>query len=120
MIHAQIVMESAGTKHGARHNLDPWERASDRIGLMILFAAVMTTAFLLRPAKAEAKKRELPYVTIAHPQFISASQATFLSSQDILIGVTDGKTAKAYPAAILAQHGVVQDQMAEGPIAVTW
>jgi Protein of unknown function (DUF3179) len=38
----------------------------------------------------------------------------------MLIGVTDGKNAKAYPAAILAQHGVVQDRMADGPIAVTW
>ena len=40
--------------------------------------------------------------------------------RDLLIGVTDGKTAKAYPAAILAQHGVVQERMADGPIAVTW
>jgi len=43
-----------------------------------------------------------------------------MSPEDLLIGVTDGKTAKAYPAAILAQHGVVQDRMVDGPIAVTW
>jgi hypothetical protein len=34
--------------------------------------------------------------------------------------VVDGKVAKAYPAAILAQHGVVQDRLEAGPIAVTW
>ena len=76
----------------------------------ILFAAQSTTT----------KKPDLPYATIDHPQFIPASQATFLSQTDFLIGVTDDKVAKAYPAAILAQHGVVQDQMADGPIAVTW
>jgi hypothetical protein len=37
-----------------------------------------------------------------------------------LIGVSDGRIAKAYPAAILAQHGLVQDNLSDGPIAVTW
>jgi len=87
-------------------------------GLMIALAAGM--AITPHRVMAQAKKPPLPYVTIDHPQFISASQATFLSTHDILIGVSDGKTAKAYPAAILAQHGVVQDQMTDGPIAVTW
>jgi len=62
----------------------------------------------------------LPYATIDHPQFVPATQASFLGSKDIVLGVTDGKTAKAYPAAILAQHGVVQDSTADGPIAITW
>jgi hypothetical protein len=43
-----------------------------------------------------------------------------MSDRDRLIGVTDGKIAKAYPAGILAQHGLVEDQLAAGPIAVTW
>ncbi len=120
MIHARIGMESAGMEDGTRHDIDPRGKASKRIWLMTLLAAAMTIAFTPRSATAKAKKSELPYVTIDHPQFIPASQATFLSPSDILIGVTDGKTAKAYPAAILAQHGVVQDQMADGPIAVTW
>jgi siroheme synthase (precorrin-2 oxidase/ferrochelatase) len=87
---------------------------------MFVVAAAISMVFAAHSVLAQAKKPELPYVTIDHPQFTAASQATFLSPDDILIGVTDGKTAKAYPAAILAQHGVVQDQMADGPIAVTW
>jgi hypothetical protein len=31
-----------------------------------------------------------------------------------------GGTAKAYPAAILSQHGLVQDRSPNGPIAITW
>jgi hypothetical protein len=88
--------------------------------LIKAMAAAIATAFAGQSILPQSKKPDLPYVTIDHPQFITASQATFLSSNDILIGVTDGKTAKAYPAAILAQHGVVQDQMGDGPIAVTW
>ncbi len=83
-----------------------------------LLAAVIALA--PRPSLAQEKKPHLPYVTIDQPQFTGAAEATFLNPGDKLIGVTDGKTPKAYPAAILAQHGVVQDQMADGPIAITW
>jgi hypothetical protein len=62
----------------------------------------------------------LPYTTIDHPEFVPASQASFLSDTDVVIGVSSGGTAKAYPGADLAQHGVVQDKMPDGPIAVTW
>jgi hypothetical protein len=62
----------------------------------------------------------LPYTAIDHPEFVPASQASFLGDTDLVIGVSSGGVAKAYPAADLAQHGVAQDQMPDGPIAVTW
>ncbi|MBZ5694895.1 MAG: DUF3179 domain-containing protein [Acidobacteriia bacterium] len=70
-------------------------------------------------AKGTSPQR-MPYTTVDHPQFVPASEATFMSAGDVLIGVSSGDVAKAYPAALLAQHGVVQDQMADGPIAITW
>lgn len=84
-------------------------------------AVLVAAAFVLWLAPPiAAKQQNLPYTTIDHPQFVSASQASFLDPKDIVLGVTDGKTTKAYPAAILSQHGVVQDSTADGPIAVTW
>jgi Protein of unknown function (DUF3179) len=72
-------------------------------------------------AFAQNKAPEMmPYTTVDHPQFVSASQASFLSDSDIVIGVSSGGVTKAYPGADLAQHGDVQDQMPDGPIAVTW
>ncbi len=65
-------------------------------------------------------KPNLPYKAIENPDFIPASQVTFMTDRDRLIGITDGKIAKAYPAGILAQHGLVQDKLTGGPIAVTW
>ena len=65
-------------------------------------------------------KLNLPYAAIEHAEFIPGSQVTFMTDRDRLIGVTDGKIAKAYPAGILAQHGLVQDKLTGGPIAVTW
>jgi hypothetical protein len=62
----------------------------------------------------------LPYVAVHDPEFISAAQATFMSTDDRVIGLMDGATAKAYPAGILSQHGLVEDRSASGPIAITW
>ncbi len=98
-------------------------RTDDRIGRMgrpwafgllgvMLSAAGAAIAFQTKP--------NLPYKAIENPEFIPANQASFLRDRDRLIGVSDGRIAKAYPAAILAQHGLVQDNLSDGPIAVTW
>jgi hypothetical protein len=83
--------------------------------------AIIGLGFLdLCSAQQKALPKDLPYVTVDHPEFIPAPQATFMGNTDRMIGVMDGKVAKAYAASILSQHGVVQDQLAAGPIAVTW
>ncbi len=83
----------------------------------ILTAVGIASAAQMKNAEDPAY---LPYTSIDHPQFVSASQATFLKPSDLLMGVAHGSVAKAYPSAILSQHGVVQDQMPDGPIVVTW
>jgi uncharacterized membrane protein len=83
------------------------------IRLALLRVSVIT-------AVAAAAQKPLPYVAMHHPQFIPAASATFLQGEDRVIGVVAGKLVKVYPAAILAQHGLVEDQSPEGPIAITW
>ena len=80
----------------------------------LAFASLLSIPLALQAAK------QLPYVSIDNPEFTPASAASFLSDGDRLIGLANGKVAKAYPAAILAQHGVVLDHLPAGPIAVTW
>lgn len=62
----------------------------------------------------------LPYAAVHDPQFIPSADARFLHDADRVIGVMAGPVAKAYPAAILSQHGLVEDRSPDGPIAVTW
>ncbi len=69
---------------------------------------------------AQAQQKSLPYVAVHNPEFISAADAKFMEPEDRVIGVISGKTPKAYPAGILAQHGLVEDDSPSGPIAVTW
>jgi hypothetical protein len=62
----------------------------------------------------------MPYTAVHQPEFVAAVEATFLQDDDILLGVASGTVAKAFPAADLAQHGAVSDQLPDGPISVTW
>ena len=71
-------------------------------------------------AAAQEKTQRLPYTAIHDPQFVPVSGANFLHDSDRVIGVVSGRVAKAYPAAILSQHGLVEDQSPSGPIAITW
>jgi len=64
--------------------------------------------------------QNLPYVAVHNPEFIAVPAATFMKADDRVIGLMSGATAKAYPAGILAQHGLVEDDSPKGPIAITW
>lgn len=81
--------------------------------------AVLSLAGAL-PAAQTASPRPLPYTAVHDPQFIPASEAAFLKDDDRVLGVMSGQIAKAFPAPILMQHGLVEDQSPSGPIAITW
>lgn len=71
----------------------------------------------VRAGVVEAKKEG---ETLTGYEIQTASQATFLHDDDRLIGIVVGKSAEADPAAILTQHGLVEHQSPDGPIAITW
>jgi hypothetical protein len=68
----------------------------------------------------DPKPQNLPYAAVHNPSFIAASAASFMNADDRVIGLMSGNAAKTYPAGILAQHGLVEDDSPSGPIAVTW
>ncbi|PYQ88786.1 MAG: hypothetical protein DMG02_16195 [Acidobacteria bacterium] len=85
------------------------------VSTLIGFCLLAAAALAQTPAPSN-----LPYTAVHDPQFISAAEATFMHDDDRVIGLMVGKTAKAYPAGILSQHGLVEDQSPKGPIAITW
>jgi len=64
------------------------------------------------------KKDGIPALT--NPQFISANQADFLDDKDPVVGISINGRARAYPLQILNWHEIVNDQISNIPIAVTW
>ncbi len=89
------------------------------VGMSVVAIAILASPALL-PAVQTAAPASLPYAAVHDPQFITAAAATFMNDEDRVIGVMTGRTAKAFPAGILSQHGLVEDQSPKGPIAITW
>jgi len=55
------------------------------------------------------------------PKFVSADKARkFLSDKDRVLGVAVAGRAKAYPIRILNWHEIVNDEINERPITITW
>jgi hypothetical protein len=103
----------------ARGDFDENRRVMKKVRALGWLVGVL----LAHPAVAQspaAPLPSLPYTAVHDPEFISASDATFMSGEDRVIGLMSGAVAKAFPAGILSQHGLVEDRSPNGPIAVTW
>ena len=87
---------------------------------MLLYAVVLFA--MLAPSQKivqVVQKDAIP--AIDDPKFVSAEQGDkFLSNNELVIGLFDGETAKAYSAWILDGHEIVNDRLGETPVAVTW
>lgn len=57
---------------------------------------------------------------IHKPKFVAASDATFLSDKDRVLGVVRNGITKAYPIRILDRHEVVNDHFGDEAIVVTY
>ena len=59
--------------------------------------------------------------SIDQPKFIKGIDLTsYLTDDDLVIGVSYNGVSKAYPVSILNYHEIVNDKIGELPIAVTW
>jgi len=58
--------------------------------------------------------------SIDEPEFVGADAADYLDPGDPVFGVARDGTAKAYPQKILAQHEIVNDELAGTNVAVTY
>jgi len=56
-----------------------------------------------------------------HPAFVRASEADrTLEAGEIILGIEFGNVAKAYPVRILNWHEVVNDDVGERPVLISW
>lgn len=53
-------------------------------------------------------------------RYVAVEAAEFLTDADMVLGVTIGDVAVAYPSAIVAYHHIINDVVAGVPIAVTY
>jgi len=54
------------------------------------------------------------------PRFAAAAEASFMRSDDLVLGVDINGIAKAYPTRILSWHELVNDRFGGLPVLVSW
>jgi hypothetical protein len=58
---------------------------------------------------------------IDNPKYVPAAEADrFMRPDEPILGITDGKVAKAYSTWQLNHHEIVNDSLGDLPLAVTW
>jgi hypothetical protein len=58
---------------------------------------------------------------IDRPTFVSAREGeAFMRPEERVLGISDGRTARAYSTWQLNHHEIVNDVLGEAPLAVTW
>jgi len=58
--------------------------------------------------------------SIDSPKYVSASEATHVGDDDMVIAIALNNDKRAYPARILDRHEIVNDTIGGTPIAITW
>ena len=58
--------------------------------------------------------------SIDQPQFVRASEASFMGDEEPVVGVVQNGVAKAYSTWHLDHHEIVNDLIGGKPVAVTW
>ena len=61
-----------------------------------------------------------PFVPLDTPEFLTAKEATYLSDDDLVLGVEWEGEARAYPIRMLTFHHIVNDEIAGRPFLVTY
>ncbi len=64
--------------------------------------------------------RRTPFVPLDRPAFLTATEATYLPDDDLVLGLEWQGEARAYPIRMLTYHHIVNDAVAERPILITY
>lgn len=60
------------------------------------------------------------FIVLDDPSVVPGSQATWLNAEELVLGVTAGGAARAYPISQMAYHHIANDQINGEPYLVTY
>lgn len=64
--------------------------------------------------------RRSPFVPLDNPEFVTAGQASYLSDDELVLGLYVEGEARAYPVRTVFYHHIVNDWVGGRPILVTY
>ena len=65
-------------------------------------------------------RRRTPFVPLDNPSFITSAEATYLSDDDLILGLYWKGASKAYPIRMLRFHHIINDKVNGKPILITY
>ncbi len=72
------------------------------------------------PATTQAEVKAEPLPPLDHAPLLRGRAATYLTPEDLVLGIEIGGDARAYPLRILDRHGVANETIGRIPVALTW
>jgi hypothetical protein len=93
----------------------PGARPLGRAGVALAVAVTVSTAWFARENPFEWR-----FNPLADAQYVGVADARFLTDADLVLSVTVGDDAAAYPIRQLAYHHLVNDRIGRTPAVVTY
>ncbi len=90
-------------------------RALPRTALVVLLVLAAVPAWFVRQ-----NHFEWMFAPLATPAYAAAADATFLTDEEMVMGVAAGDAAVAFPVRQLAYHHVVNTEVADEPVVATY
>ncbi len=79
-----------------------------------------SAASALRPDRGVAPSSRAGFVSLDDPDVLTAKETTFLSDDDLILGIESEGAARAYPVNMIFYHHIVNDTIGERPILITY
>ncbi len=96
-----------------------WKRHSDRVYRVVSVLPVI--ALIVGAVLAQGTVVELVmFSPIDEARFATVADASFLEPEHLVLGVSIGGEAKAYPVAMMTYHHIVNDRLAGEPFVATY
>ena len=68
----------------------------------------------------DSYRRRSQFVPLDNPQFIAPGEATFLTPDDRVLGLTINGESRAYPIRMMTYHHIANDTIAGSPVLITF
>ena len=65
-------------------------------------------------------RRRTPFVPLDNPAVLSVNEATYLDNDELVLGLEWDGAARAYPIRMIKFHHIVNDTVADHPLAITY
>jgi hypothetical protein len=95
-------------------------RASPVAGLLVACGCLVLAQKPFQRDKVMVTAGRHEYLPLENPRFIPAAHASYLSEDDVVLGLSFAGENRAYPLRLMNWHHIVNDVVGQRPVTVTF